>query len=279
MPIESEGALRVEIQFARTRLAVVVVMVFLIAAVFELCTISLAAQTTARAKNNGKAPYNAFYIDLEGDEFIHHSSPASSATQLCNGGINPFTATGCTEQFSTADGGGFGMGFRPIRYLQIDPLHLVILSNFNGFGNRTSTFVCVSNCTGTNQTTTFSIGTSHGLVTIGARFVLPLMKERLLLSAGAGFAYLRAFEQASTTAQASCYSCLSTSGHGPTEIGEIMFFPSRHVGIGFHVRNVQISSSGLTADGIFSNSFFGTKYTDQFFLIGGSISFRGAERR
>jgi hypothetical protein len=224
-----------------------------------------------------KVPYNAFYVDLEGAAFVHHRSAASPPAQYCNGFITGAT-TGCSEQFSNTKSGGFAMGVRPIRYLQIDFFDLNILGGFNGFGNRTSTFQCTSGCTGT---TTLSIGTTNVLVTTGGRFVLPLFKERLLLSGGAGFAVLSSDEHPKTTGntQATCLSCQSATGHGPTEIAEIMYFPGKHLGIGFHVRNVQIGSSGLTPDGIFSNSFFGTKYTDQFRVIGGVISFRGWQRR
>jgi hypothetical protein len=241
---------------------------------------TLAAQNqsaSARESVGGKIPYGAFYVDFEGDAFLHHSSFATPPTQYCNGVITSAT-TGCSEQFSNTKSGGFAMGIRPIRYLQIDVVNLNILGGFNGLGNRTSTFQCTSGCTGT---TALSIGTTNVLVTTGGRLVLPLFKERLLLSAGGGFADLTSFEHPNTTGntQATCISCQSVKGHGPTEIAEIMYFPGKHMGIGFHVRNVQISSSGLTPDGIFSNSFFGTHYTDRFWLIGGVISFRGWQRR
>lgn len=230
-----------------------------------------------RARENGKVPHNAFYVDLEGDTFVHHSSSATPPTQYCNGFITGAT-TGCSEQFSNTKSGGFAMGVRPIRYLQIDAINLDILGGFNGLGNRTSTFQCTSGCSGT---TTLSIGTTNVLVTTGGRVVLPLFKERLLLSVGGGFAALSSVEHANTTSntKATCLSCQSVKGQGPTEIAEIMYFPDRHVGIGFHVRNVKVSSSGLTPEGIFSNAFFGTRYTDQFRVIGGVISFRGWARR
>src|SRR6267142_1667487 len=49
------------------------------------CAPNLEAQEKASA--NGRVPYNAFYVDLEGETFIHRGSSAGSPTQFCNGFI------------------------------------------------------------------------------------------------------------------------------------------------------------------------------------------------
>lgn len=227
-----------------------------------------------------KGPYSLINIDLDGGSFTHRSSKASSGTVVCNGIIyaQQFnTNTGCSEQFNNTGFGGFSMGVRPIRYLQADAVGIDFMGSFNGYGNRTSTFTCVSGCTGS---TTFKIGTTNGLVTTGGRLVLPLFHGKMTLSAGGGYSWLRAFEHADTTgAEASCSSCRSVTGRGPYEMGEIMYFPNPHLGIGLRVRNAQIQSTGLTPDGVFSHLYLGTTYRDQFLQIGGVISIRGGGMR
>lgn len=47
------------------------------------------------------------------------------------------------------------------------------------------------------------------------------------------------------------------------------YFPGNgHVGLGFHVRNIQTNSSGLNFDA----ANFGGTYKDQFLVIGGQVS-------
>lgn len=225
-----------------------------------------------------KEPYTLIYFDVGGDMFKHQSSSASSQTSSnCNSVQAAVAGLSCPEQFSTVGAGSFAMGVRPIRYLQIDGLGVDILGNYNGFNSRTSTFQCVKGCSSPTITTESISGTS-ALATTGGRFVFPLFQERLLLSAGVGFGWLWTNEKVQTTAQTMCESCRHVGGHGATEVAEIMYLPKPHVGIGIHVRNVQINSSGLTLDANDSNIVFGTKYKDRFLLIGGEISIRFGTR-
>jgi hypothetical protein len=124
------------------------------------------------------------------------------------------------------------------------------------------------------------IGSSAGVVSTGARLVLPLFRERLLLSAGDGYSWLRSSEHVvtgSSNVKSECTSCRSIGGSGPTEIVEIMWMLERRAGIGFHVRNVQIKSSGLApAASVYYPS--GMKFKDRFFLIGGEVSIRFGRR-
>src|SRR4029077_20584752 len=86
---------------------------------------------SARESVGGKIPYSAFYVDFEGDAFLHHSSSATPPpSQYCTGVIAR-APTGCSGQFSNTKSGGFAVGVRPIRYLQIDAINLDILGGFN----------------------------------------------------------------------------------------------------------------------------------------------------
>jgi hypothetical protein len=118
------------------------------------------------------------------------------------------------------------------------------------------------------------------MATTGARAVLPLFRERLLISAGGGFGWRLTTEEVETEGNltAQCTSYRHVGGHGPTEIAEIMYLPNQHIGIGFHVRNFQISSGGLTPGAYYSNRFYGTTYKDSFLLIGAEVSLRWATR-
>jgi hypothetical protein len=131
--------------------------------------------------------------------------------------------------------------------------------------------------------TILTVGSEHGLIRTGARAVLPLWQDRLLISAGAGWGWLRTLERAQPSSSnqqlIGCSggpaSCLSASGSGPTEIVEVMYLPNAHLGIGLQFRNVQVSSSGLDANGLYSHVDFDTTYKDRFFLIGGDLAALG----
>jgi len=259
--------------FQRAHLARHVILAIISVAAASVFAPDLRAQ-------NGKAPYSLIYWDFGGDFFSPRSRPP--LPPLC---CAPFSLQ-LQQQLQTQElaaaalssAGAFrtAMGVRPFRYLQIDAVEVDALGNFNGFGNRGSSFQCVTGCTGIMTQT---IGSVTGLVTTGARLVLPLFREHLLISAGGGFGWLRTNEHVQTQANetAECVSCRGVGGHGPTEIAEIMYFPDRRLGVGFHVRNVQINSSGLNANdpNIYPP---GTKFRDRFFLIGGEVSIRFGKR-
>jgi hypothetical protein len=106
--------------------------------------------------------------------------------------------------------------------------------------------------------------------------VIPLARERLLISGGVGLAMLVSGESAHSTSgeKVNCGTCEFMSGSGPTEVIEFAYFPDkerRNLGVTFNVRNVQINSSGLTP---VSNSFGTFKYKDSFTMFGGGITFR-----
>jgi hypothetical protein len=226
-----------------------------------------------------KPAYNVIFLDFGGDVFSpQHSTPSQAAAPCANEVVSQIGKP-CNEALSSVPGFSIGMGVRPIRYLQVDAFGADILGNFNGFGHKQQTFQCVSGCTGS---TVLTVGSVHGLLRTGARGVLPLWHDRLLISAGAGWAWLETFERAQPSASnqqvVGCsgngVGCLSASGSGPTEIVEVMYLPNPHIGIGVHFRNVQISSSGLDANGLYSHVNFGTTYKDRFSQVGAEISLR-----
>ena len=241
-----------------------------------------AVSFSGQLRAQDKAPYSVMYWDFGGDVFSPHTTAPLPPLNTALGAFGPTVPR--QQQLidqkaaSLTSAGGFraAMGVRPIRYLQIDAVEADILGNYNGFGNRTSTFQCIAGCSGTTSQT---IGSVSGLITTGARGVLPLFRERLLISAGAGFGWLRTNEhvytQSNVTAQ--CSSCRSVGGHGPTEVVGVMYMLERRFGIGFHMRNVQITSFGLNANdpAIYPA---GTRFKDRFWLIGGDLSIRFARR-
>jgi hypothetical protein len=112
------------------------------------------------------------------------------------------------------------------------------------------------------------------MLNIGARFVLPLAHDRVLLSAGPALTGLMVNEAivAQPNVVDTCSSCQSRRGWGPSGIAEILFFPeeSRTIGFGFHVRYVQINSNVSLRTGLTGPS----PGNDRFLLIGGTVSFR-----
>jgi hypothetical protein len=164
------------------------------------------------------------------------------------------------------------MGVRPIRYLQ-GGLLAEFLGNFNGTPSTTAPFICTSGCTGTYSETLSARG---NLLAVDGRAVLPVLRNRLQISGGGGLAWLEATGTANAggvnVTQVCPPVCLGDlRGHGPTEIVEVKYFPGNgHVGFGFHVRAIQVKSSGLN----FAAANSGGTYHDDFLLIGGQVSFQ-----
>lgn len=203
--------------------------------------------------------------------FICHAQE-SSRTPFKKGGIefggDYFRRSGSSSSLlSTAGAGYFAMTFRPLRNLQIDGVQ----AEFVAHSNDRLALIQFS-----DGTTAYREIQGHpALIAFGGRFVLPLLREKVLFSAGGGWAGLKFDEsvQSNPNEQITCVTCVNGSGWGPTEIAEVMFFPGdqRNVGFGFHVRGVQVITnglSGLSADG----STISGK--DHFLLIGGSVSIR-----
>jgi hypothetical protein len=244
--------------------------------------LSVCAATSAAHAQSAKSPYNVMYWDFGGEVFSHQSSSASTPTQPCPAsadGSIPFNLEACAENFSTVGAFSLAMGVRPIRYLQIDAFSLSVLGDYGKWGQRTSNFTCVSGCSSPTVTVQ-TIGTLSTLLTTGARGVLPLLDERLLISAGGGFAWLSTDEHAQPTGseQLECETCRSVSGHGPTGVAEVMYMFNQHIGVGVHVRYVNIRSTGITPAGNVGNLFYGTTYKDSFFLTGVEVSIRFGTR-
>jgi hypothetical protein len=176
-----------------------------------------------------------------------------------------FRPSGSSSSLFSRSGAGYGaLGFRPLRHLQIDGVQAEF------FPASSSRQITVQFSDGTFGTRT--VNGRPSLLSFGGRFVLPLWREKVLVSAGGGWSGIDFSESIQTfpNEQGICITCQFHRAWGPTEIAEVTYFPGdqRNVGFGFHVRGVQAITNGLSADG---SSLPGKNH---FALIGGSISIR-----
>ena len=223
----------------------------------------------------GKAPFKVLIVDFGAGGFSPAASSASVPTQDCFNGstINPSKA--CAQHFTSTHGIDFGLGVRPFRYIQAG-LQMGFPGDFAGWGRQSGTYQCVSGCTGVVTRTI----TSHYLLLMSdARLVLPLFRERLLISGGGGVGWLQMNQYINTggneQVQGGCGGdCQSRSGHGPTEVAEIAYFPKSYLGFSFKFRNLQISSPGLAPEAGVGAGGRSVAYRDRFTSIGGGITFR-----
>ncbi len=241
----------------------------------------------------GKPPYNVAYFDAGLGGFIPSSSSASVPTQDCTklGFLVP--GKRCAEAFNGTPTANFGGGVRPIRYLQAGFTTSLLLADFAGFGTKSAQYQCTSGCTGT---VTRDITAHSFLFTTDARAVIPLFRDRMTISAGGGMAWMTVDQQADKVGNEQlqgCINCQSRSGHGPTEVVEVMFLPTREkgsfeMGFGFHYRMVQITTSGISARGGLTAAdpygayipfSAGVTYKDHFSSFGGTFTFRFGRRR
>jgi len=221
-----------------------------------------------------KATYNVVSIDAGFSAFKALSSSGSVPTRDCSmAGGNP--SQPCAEKFSTQPSIDLALGIRPIRYLQ-GSFGFSFLGNFAGFGSTAEQYQCVSGCTGAFNRT---IATHPVLMTIDARGVLPLFHERVAISGGAGLGWLQISqspEKVGNEELQGCDVCQTRRTHGPTEVVEITYLPSPFLGVGFHFRELQVSSFGLTP--ITGSPAAGVRYKDHFASFGGSLTFRFGTR-
>lgn len=97
---------------------------------------------------------------------------------------------------------------------------------------------------------------------VGGRLVLPLAGERVLVSAGGGFSYLRYFETAigEHTSQVRevvrCSSCGSRSGWGPYQIAQLQIAldKQKRWGFGFTAKYFQVPTNGSPVGGSLAGS-------------------------
>jgi len=222
-----------------------------------------------------KSSFNVVSVNGGGNGFLPLGSSASASTQACLNAVQSNPKQGCAEHLSNGGGVEFGFGVRPIRYVATD-FSAQILTNFDNSTSTTAPYQCVSGC---NGIVTETIGTLHLLYTADVRGVLPLLHERLLISAGAGIAFVDVHQRPLTggaQVQGGCVSCQpDLTGQGPLEVVEISYLPKRfsgHVGIGLQIRDMQIKSKGL--DSASYNSLPGIRYGDQFLMVGAEMTFR-----
>ena len=223
-------------------------------------------------KAPSKAPYNVVYFDFGFGGFSPSSSLASAPTRDCSNSLPGVHSPGCAEAFSGTPSIDVGLGVRPRRYVQ-GGLGFNYVGNYAGFPPQSLDYQCVTGCTGGG---TRKVGTTSLVYTADARLVLPFFREHLTVSAGAGIGWLEINQKPQAVGNEQiqgCSICQSRRAHGPTEIAEVIYFPAEFIGIGFHYRSLQVSSSGLTPDtgpGVSS----GITYKDRFSLIGGGVTIR-----
>src|SRR5689334_22583440 len=120
------------------------VRLFLVGVIIAVAMVSIFVPTLSA---QDKAPFSPWIFDISGGA-LHPgtSSLSDSDFKKC---LNYYSNKReyCTEQFATTGGFSFGLSART-RYVQIDGFNIRLLGNFNGLDSRTSTFVCVSGCTG-----------------------------------------------------------------------------------------------------------------------------------
>lgn len=201
---------------------------------------------TSVAQESDRAQFKKGGIEFGGDYFRASGSSSSSGF------------------FPSAGAGFFAINFRPLRNLQIDAIQAEFIAPTNdGQG-----LVIFNDGTQAIR----EIKGHPSLIAFGARFVLPLSRDKVLFSVGGGWSGLQTSEsvQSNSGEQIACSPCQSLRGWGPTEIAEVMYFPGdqRNVGFGLHVRGVQIITNGLA---IPDTNISGK---DHVLLIGGSVSIR-----
>jgi hypothetical protein len=247
-----------------------------------LAVLGLSPALYAEDGGSGKPPYNVFYGDFGFGHFGASSSSTTVPTQDCSKVGNLVVSKTCAEGLSGTPTIDFGGGIRPKRYFQ-GGFTLNILGDVGRWGTGTDQYQCVSGCTGTY---TRKITTRSLLVTTDARFVLPLLHDRLLVSAGGGLGWLDITQKPQSVGNEQfqgCSVCQSRQGHGPTEVIEVVYLPDKLFGFGVHYRSVQITSPGFSSvAGFMAADPFGllvstpqsVTYKDRFSVIGGSITFR-----
>jgi len=162
--------------------------------------------------------------------------------------------------FSNSFTGGVNFGYRFHRYLQAD------------FGFDFSRGAAKVNRTINTTGGARSVGDDEFFMPLGGRIVLPLAKERALISAGGGLAYLRYSEVARGGANeiVICSSCDARSGVGAYEMFQVQFLVDRqrHVGLGFTAKFFQARTSG---DGL--GTALRPSSDDRWRILSGTISF------
>lgn len=138
--------------------------------------------------------------------------------------------------FSNGFVGGVNFGYRFNRYLQAD----IGFDLAGGAANVNRTI----NTTGGTR----SVGDDEFFLPLGGRVVLPLAKERAMISAGGGLAYLRYSEAARGAGNeiVICSSCDARSGFGAYEMFQVKFLVDRqrHIGLGVTAKFFQGETSG-----------------------------------
>jgi len=159
-------------------------------------------------------------------------------------------------------------GYRPVRYFQLDA----------GFdftaGSATSMRRTIQTTGGERKVVDNLLAAPFG-----GRLVLPLFKERFLISAGGGAAFLRNSEAGVpeptgdpyTYEVVKCTSCQSRSGWGPYGLVQVLYVAgkNRRFGMGCTGRWTQAQLTGG-----FLPNYSRSQTKDNWLFLGGTMSFR-----
>jgi len=162
---------------------------------------------------------------------------------------------------------GFSLGYRPIRFFQLDAGFAA--GGGTAFGGGEITVHEVNNPSGPSRT--IKIGSVTTLTSIGSRFILPALKDRLLLSVGGGGLYLS--ESETGLDNVVDYGPNSRGGFAPYLMTQIIVFvgKSKRVGLGLTARYLKGLNSNLYVP---SNAGVFNPDNEQYVQLGGTIGFR-----
>lgn len=163
---------------------------------------------------------------------------------------------------------GINFGYRVQRFIQLD------FGADWGLSRTPLTKTLIVQPKGGGPLSTRDLRDNELLLPVGGRLVLPLARERILISAGGGYSYLRYFEnpiEFSLYETIRCSICDSRSGWGPYVVGQIQFVVDRerHFGFGITAKRFQARTTGESL-----GTFLAGRTQDRWTTLAGTVSFR-----
>jgi len=199
--------------------------------------------------------FHKVVFEITGGSLQPKGAMRSARYLISDGSIRPvFSSSGMFD---------LNFGYRVIKYLQLDSG-----IEFGGSVAGMNRQITVREVGG-SRTETRTVKDQILMVPLGARAVVPLFSERLLIGIGGGGAYVRNYESAG--ANVDCTSCRSRSGMGSYALGRIEYVAGRNRNFGFAL-NARYTQAKLSAG--FLPVFTRNGGRDTWLLLGGGISLR-----
>jgi hypothetical protein len=219
-----------------------------------LAVLSLGASLAAHAQEKPK--YQRFQVEVTGSAFRPTGKMVDWRLINSNGSDRPL--------FSSTPGFGFSFGYRPFRYLQVDGG-----GDFGGGVAGVERTITVVPVNGSGSSSTRTVRDHLVVAPFGARFILPLMGDRLLFSVGGGGAAIA--DKESAGGNVTCTSCRSRTGFGSYGLAQAMWYggTGKHLGVGFTARYLQ---ARLSPGWLQNYPASGTR--DRYLQLGGTVAFR-----